>query len=71
MERTLLATGVVEAAMRSRAASGKVILTPHLHIAYKARDFRDMREMGATWKIITDKTPEPLGLNPGGWKPRP
>jgi hypothetical protein len=68
VERTLLATGVVEAAVRSRAAAGKSILTPHLHFAYKARDFRALRETGATWKIITDKTPEPLGMNPGRWK---
>jgi hypothetical protein len=25
-----------------------------------------MREMGATWKIITEGTPQPAGIDPGG-----
>jgi hypothetical protein len=62
--RTLLTTGIVEGALRSRAA-GRPVETPHLHIAYAPRDFRAYREMGATWQILTERTPEPAGLNPG------
>jgi hypothetical protein len=68
VERTLLTTGIVEAAMRSRAAARRVE-TPHLQIAYAPRDFRGFREMGATWQILTEQTPEPPGLNPGARLP--
>jgi hypothetical protein len=61
VERTLLATGVLEAACRSRAASER-IATPHLNIAYQARDFRALREMGGSWKILTDEAQEPIGF---------
>jgi hypothetical protein len=61
VERTLLTTGILEAAMRSRQQKGARITTKHLHIGYKPRDFTAYRETGASWKIITDKTPEPTG----------
>jgi len=64
IERTLLTTGALEAAMRSRR-DAKPIDTPHLEFTYKAKDYRAMREMGASWKIITEKTPPPKGVNPG------
>jgi len=64
-ERTLLTTGVLEAAMRSHAA-GKPIDTPHLAIAYQPVDFSAFRETGASWKLITADTPEPLEFAPGG-----
>ena len=38
------------------------IQTPHLEFAYKPRDFTAMREMGASWKIITEDIPEPKGI---------
>jgi hypothetical protein len=66
VERTLLTTGVVEAAMRSRARSGERLQTPHLHIAYEPRDFTAMRETGASWKVLTPGTPEPRGISPIG-----
>jgi hypothetical protein len=61
IERTLLTTGVLEAALRSRAA-GDRIDTPHLNIAYQPRDFRAFREMGESWKILTEQSKEPLGF---------
>ena len=41
----------------------------HLAIAYQPTDYRAMREMGATWKIITEDTPQPRGIDPGGRRP--
>ncbi|MEX0937925.1 MAG: twin-arginine translocation signal domain-containing protein [Pirellulales bacterium] len=65
-ERTLLTTGALEAAMRARVREGGKLETPHLEIAYRPRDFRAMREMGATWDIITDEVPQPRGIEPVG-----
>jgi hypothetical protein len=62
VERTLLASGVLDAAMHSRA-DGKPQKTPHLEFAYKTQDFTAMREMGDTWKVITDATPQPPGID--------
>lgn len=62
VERTLLTTGILEAAMRSRQA-GRPLDTPHLELCYKPRDFRAMREMGTTWKILTPDTPQPMGID--------
>ena len=61
VERTLLTTGILEAALRSRKAQA-LLQTPYLEFAYSPRDFTAMREMGSTWKIITAKTPEPTGI---------
>ena len=68
MERTLLVTGILDASMHSRHEAGKVMQTPELEFAYRPIDFREMREMGASWKIITEDTPEPGGINPNGTK---
>jgi hypothetical protein len=62
VERTLLATGALAAAMHSRRQQAPVA-TPELEFGYEPLDFREFREMGATWKIITDKVPEPPGLD--------
>jgi hypothetical protein len=51
VERTLLASGVVDAAMRS-AADGKPVATPHLELPYDAKDFRAFRETGESWRIV-------------------
>lgn len=56
VERTLLTTGLTEMAVRSRAA-GMALDTPPLDIRYAARDYRAMREMGASWRVL-DGTPE-------------
>lgn len=65
IERTLLTTGIVEAAMRSRAEK-KPIDTPHLEFAYAPVDFAAMRETGASWKVVTEDTPELKGITPFG-----
>jgi hypothetical protein len=62
VERTLLTTGALDAAMHSREAHGAPQSTPHLEFSYAAVDFRSVREMGRTWEIIKPDTPEPKGL---------
>jgi hypothetical protein len=66
VERTLLTTGALAAAMDSRFEGGRALDTPHLNIAYKARDFYKMRELGASWKLITEDMPQPKGIEPNG-----
>jgi hypothetical protein len=66
VERTHLATGILAAAMDSRFEQHTRLDTPHLSIPYAPRDFRVMREMGESWKIITEDQPQPAGINPGG-----
>ncbi len=66
VERTLLVSGVLDASMHSRAKKGEVLKTPHLEFAYPARDFTAMREMGESWKIVTETTPQPRGIDHTG-----
>ncbi|MAT16447.1 MAG: hypothetical protein CMJ46_14385 [Planctomyces sp.] len=65
VERTLLTSGVLDALMHSRK-EGKPVETPELEFSYKAKDYRAMREMGATWKIINEGMPEPELIVPHG-----
>jgi hypothetical protein len=65
VERTLLATGVLDAAMRSHQQGGAVIETPELEFSYAAKNFDHLRENGESWKILTDKTPQPPKFEPG------
>jgi hypothetical protein len=67
VERTLLTTGALEAAMRSRSQKGRVQQTAHLDVAYQPRDFRAMREMGASWRAMENAQELP-GINPLGKK---
>jgi hypothetical protein len=62
VERTLLVSGVLASAVDSRVQKGKAVQTPHLHLGYRPRDFKAVREMGDSWKVITEKTPQPTGL---------
>jgi hypothetical protein len=64
VERTLLVSGALDAAMHSHA-QGKPIDTPHLEFSYTPRDFRSLRENGATWEILTRQTPQPTSFEPG------
>jgi hypothetical protein len=68
VERTLLVTGILDASMHSRHDGGKRTRTPELEFAYAPKDFRAMREMGASWKIITEDIPQPKGINPNAGK---
>lgn len=63
IERTLLTTGALDAAMTSRAEGGKSVDTPQLAIAYRPIDFGAVREMGKTWDFIPEGTPEPKGFD--------
>jgi hypothetical protein len=66
VERTLLVSGILDAAMDSRIAGDMPLKTPWLDVAYQPQDFRAMRETGASWKIITDDTPQHEGIKPVG-----
>lgn len=64
VERTLLVSGMLDAAMHSQQAGGRPIDTPHLEFDYAPRDFATVRENGATWRRITSDTPQPLTFEP-------
>jgi hypothetical protein len=38
-------------------------------VTYKPTDYRAMREMGDSWKIVTEGTPEPKGMDSRAKKP--
>jgi hypothetical protein len=63
VERTLLTTGMVEAGVESHARGDQPYETPHLDIKYTPTDFRAMREMGESWKIVTEQTEEAKGID--------
>jgi hypothetical protein len=52
--------------MDSKCEGGRALDTPWLDVSYKARDFSSVREMGATWKILTEDIAEPKALDPLG-----
>jgi len=66
VERTLLTTGILAAAMDSRFEKGKRLGTPQLDVTYQPVDFRELRETGASWKVLTEDIPEPPGFDPLG-----
>ncbi|MBX3435960.1 MAG: hypothetical protein KF861_00495 [Planctomycetaceae bacterium] len=65
VERTLLTTGVLDAAMHSHHEGNRKLATPQLVFPYAATDFTAMRERGASWTVLTEDTPKPPRLEPG------
>lgn len=65
VERTLLASGVLDAAMWSRELNGQPICTPNLAWSYSPTDFSAFRENGESWKVLTRETPEEKVFEPG------
>jgi hypothetical protein len=63
IERTLLTTCALEAAMESRFQGQKPVTRPYLDVAYRPFDFRAMREMGESWRILTPGAPQPRGID--------
>lgn len=64
VERTLLTTGILSAAVDSHVSQNRALDTPELAtIRYPSIDFARVRENGATWKTITEETPEPKGMH--------
>lgn len=66
IERSLMTTGILCASVDSHAEGDKWIDTPYLDFGYKPTDWAALREMGDSWKIITEQTPEPKGITKGG-----
>lgn len=66
VERTLLVGGVLEAFMRGRRQLGQPVETPELDVHYRAVDYRALCETGASWRRITEATPQPAGIAPVG-----
>ena len=64
VERTLLVSGILDAAMRSHHAGGKPIATPHLEFGYQTLDFSAFREDGTSWKVVTIDTPQATTFAP-------
>jgi hypothetical protein len=67
LERTLLTTGMTEAAVKAHHEK-KAIETPHLAIKYQPNDWHGFRETGASWKILTAETKQPEKFEPGDGK---
>ncbi len=61
VERTLLTTGALEAAVRSRSELRR-LATPHLNVVYSSRDYRALREQGESWRTLTEDTRETQGF---------
>ena len=65
VERTLFVSGILDAAMKARRATGHPLHTNQLHYQYQATDFSDVRENGKSWDIITEDIPQPPDFNNG------
>lgn len=64
VERTLLVSGILDAAMHSHRDGGRAVETPELAFAYQPQDFSAFRETGETWRMITKETPQPMAFEP-------
>ena len=58
-------SGILDAAMKARRATGHPLHTNQLHYQYQATDFSDVRENGKSWDIITEDIPQPPDFNNG------
>ncbi|MFP6618596.1 MAG: hypothetical protein VB877_04555, partial [Pirellulaceae bacterium] len=65
VQRTLLVSNVLDAAMISHEQGGKPVTTPQLNIPYQPIPFESLRENGESWKHITLKSPQPARFEPG------
>ena len=65
VQRTLLVSNVLDAAMTSHEQGGKPITTPLLHTPYQPIPFESLRENGESWKHITLESPQPPQFDPG------
>jgi hypothetical protein len=65
VERTLLVSGILDAAMHSNHDGGQIVKTPELEFSYAPQDFRAFRETGESWRVITPDMPEPTKFQPG------
>ncbi len=63
VERTLLVSGILDAAMHSHHEK-RPIDTPHLELAYEPQDFGAFRETGESWRVVTVDTPQPTKFEP-------
>ena len=63
VERTLLVSGALDAAMHAHAR-GKPVDTPELEFPYAPQDFRPFRETGESWRVVTAETPQPTTFDP-------
>ena len=65
VERTLLVSGALDAAMWSHELKGSRICTPNLEWSYAAQDFSAFRETGESWQVLNRDTPEKKPFEPG------
>lgn len=65
VERTLLVSGILDAAMHAHHEGDVLKETPELEFAYQPIDFTAMRETGASWKVLQKDTPKPERFEPG------
>ena len=65
VERTLLVSGVLDAAMTSHQEDGEPVATPELEFDYRPTNLVPFRENGASWDVITVDSPQPPDFEPG------
>jgi hypothetical protein len=64
VQRTLLAGGILDAAMHAHHAGAGPVDTPHLEFGYEAQDFSAFRETGESWRVVTVDAPQPARFEP-------
>lgn len=67
VERTLLTTCVLDAAMDSRKQGGVPVAPDTLSdLGYTGSEMKGVRELGETWRLLPADPPEPRGIDPTG-----